>query len=52
MIAAAYADGQLDAEERRAIVDRLEAAGLDDDDRAPPVPAVPALGPNVCGSEF
>jgi uncharacterized membrane protein YebE (DUF533 family) len=34
MIAAAYADGQLDAEERRTIVDRLSAAGLAADERA------------------
>jgi uncharacterized membrane protein YebE (DUF533 family) len=34
MIAAANADGELDADERRRIVDKLQEAGADQDDRA------------------
>jgi uncharacterized membrane protein YebE (DUF533 family) len=34
MIAAANADGQIDADERRRILDKLQEAGADQDDRA------------------
>ncbi len=34
MIAAAHADGQIDAEERKRLLDRFESAGLDNEERA------------------
>jgi uncharacterized membrane protein YebE (DUF533 family) len=34
MIAAANADGMIDAEERRRILERLEVLGLDDEEKA------------------